>query len=243
MENNDLIKEFTDKIITNDETSNDSIKQVIINKTKELVNTWKRQEMFEGVFDKGAIQLNGDDVLINGKKVGELKYDLSDMAGGLNFVSEDRRFSKEFPDIKSLYRYLMQTYGVKENSETSLGTKIEDPKEFDFEGKENLVHQPGNEKTDVDGKANADKKSETKGEFKPENTDSQGPLNKYTKLKGIIADIKAGKRKTNTKDTVSENKKNWNMDNSEAAGEGKVAALKTKVKKIKGIADKQGAKE
>lgn len=281
MKNNELIKEFTDKIINNDETSNDSIRQIIINKTKELVNSWKRKAVFEGVFDTGAIQLNGDDVVINGKVVGHLKYDLNDEEGGLNFVSEDKRFSKEFDSAPELFAYLTRTYGVKENSMEDLGTKIEEPKKIDFEGKENLAKQPGTEGADVDGKKEADKKGETKGEFKPKETTSQGPLNKYSKLKGLIADIKAGKRKTSTDATsvdssetsvkgeldhstgkegpdsvkvvsgkdasgaeeVFENKKNWNMDNSEAAGEGKEAALKAKIKKIKGLADKQGVKK
>lgn len=280
MENN-LIKEFTDKIINNDDTSNDTMRQIIINKTKELVNSWKKKAVFEGIFDDGAIKLNGDDVVINGKVVGHLKYDLEDEAGGLNFVSEDKRFSKEFDSLEDFYSYLMKTFGVKENSEKSLGTKIEDPKKIDFEGKENLAKQPGTEGADPDGKKEADKKSETKGEFKPEETKSEGPLNKYSKLKGLIADIKAGKRKTSTDATgvdsadaapkgeldhsngtkgpdsvdvvsghdasggkkVFENKKNWNMDNSEAAGEGKESALKAKIKRIKGLADSQGTKK
>lgn len=278
MENNDLIKEFTDKIINNDESSNDLIKQIIINKTKGLVDAWKRQKVFESVFGTGPIQLNGDDVVVNGKVVGHLKYDLNDMEGGLNFESADKRFSKEFSSLEEMYSYLTKTFGVKENSEKSLGTKIEDPKKIDFEGKENLAKQDGTEGADPDGKKEADKKSETKGEFKPEETVAQGALKKYSKLKGLIADIKSGKRKTSTDATgtdsasasskgeldhssgkqgpdavsvvdgkdasgakeVFENKKNWNMDNSDADGEGKESTLKAKVKKIKAIADKQG---
>lgn len=243
MENNDLIKEFTDKIIKNDETSNDSIKQVIIDKTKNLVSSWKAQKVFEGVFSGSPIELNGDDVLVNKKKVGTLKYDYNDFDGGINFISEDGRFSKEFEKLQDLYAYLMQTYNVKENKMEDLGTKIDEPKKFDFEGKENLVKQDGTEGSDVDGKKNADKKGETKGEFNPDDSTSVGPISKTSKLKKLIADIKAGKRKTDTKETVSENKKNWNAENSDADGEGKVSALKTKIKKIKGIADKQGPKK
>jgi hypothetical protein len=242
MENNDLITEFTDKIISNDETSNDSIKQVIVNKTKELVNTWKHQKMFEGVLDDGPIKFNGNDVVVNGKVVGELKYDLNDMDGGIDFVTEDKSFSKEFRTMKDLYAFLMQRYGVKENKMEDLGTSVETPKKLDYEGKENLVKQDGVEGADPEGKKGGDKKSETKGEFKGDEETAVGPNGKYGKLKGIIADIKAGKRKTSTSEAVSENKKNWNMDNSEAAGAGKEAALKAKVKKIKGIADKQGTK-
>lgn len=281
MENNDLIKEFTDKIINNDESSSDLIKQIIINKTKGLVDAWKRQKVFESVFGTGPIQLNGDDVVVNGKVIGHLKYDLNDMEGGLNFESADKRFSKEFSSLEEMYSYLTKTYGVKENSETSLGTKIEQPKKIDFEGKENLAKQDGTENADPDGKKEADKKSETKGEFKPEETHADGATGKYSKLKGLIADIKAGKRKTSTDSTgvdsssaeskgeldhssgkkgpdavsvvdgkdasgskeVFENKKNWNMNNSDVNGENKTSALKAKVKKIKAIADNQGTKK
>ena len=279
MENRDLIKEFTDKIIKADDTSYDNIKQVIINKTKDLVNKWKSQ-VNEFIGD-GAIKLNGDDVLVNNKVVGHLKYDLNDMNGGINFVSSDNRFSKEFTSMEELYAYVAKTYGVRENKMEDLGTKIEDPKKIDFEGKENLAHQDGTEGADPDGKKEGDKKSETKGKFEPEATQAVGATGKYSKLKGLIADIKSGKRKTSTADTgvdstaasskgemdkssgkegpdsvkvvsgkdasgakeVFENKKNWNMDNAEAAGEGKEAALKSKIKKIKGMADKQGVKK
>lgn len=241
MENNDLIKEFTDKIIKADDTS-DLIKQIIVNKTKDLIQGWKAQKIVEGVFDDSAIKLNGDDILINGKLVGHLKYDLNDMNGGVNFVSADGRMSKEFEGLQDLYGYLMQTFGVKENKMEDLGTKIEDPKKAEFEGKENLAKQDGTEGADPDGKKEADKKSETKGKFEPGGTSAEGSgTPRFNKLKGIIADIKKGKRPTST--AVTENKKNWNMDNADADGNGKLSKIKANTKKIKDIADKQGAKK
>jgi hypothetical protein len=244
MENSSLIKEFTDKIIKNDDTSGDSIRDVIVNKTKSLVANWKKQAAFdavcEGVLDDSPVKFNGNDVLINNKVIGHIKYDLNDEQGGINFISEDGKFSKEFDDVETLFRYLIQKFNVKENKMEDLGTSIETPKKVDFEGKENLVKQDGTENSDVDGKKNADKKSETKGEFHADDATSVGATSKYGKLKTLIGDIKAGKRKTSTSATVTENKKNWNFVNSDADGDGKVGALKTKVKKIKDIADKQG---
>lgn len=66
-------------------------------------------------FNKNSkIQLDGNDVMVGGKKVGTIKSDVKDMESGINFVSDDGKFSKEFDDVESLYGFISDRFNVKE---------------------------------------------------------------------------------------------------------------------------------
>lgn len=68
---------------------------------------------------KGSpITLKGDDVFVNGKQVGSVVNDLSDINAGIRFESLDGKVSEEFDDIRGLYQFLIGHFNV--NSETPL---------------------------------------------------------------------------------------------------------------------------
>lgn len=53
------------------------------------------------------IDLQGDKILIRGKVVGRTFVDDDDIDGGVNFVSSDGKFSKEFNTVEELFRYVV----------------------------------------------------------------------------------------------------------------------------------------
>jgi hypothetical protein len=71
------------------------------------------QQLLEFIGEDSPIRLDGDNVLVKGKKVGVIKNDLNDIDSGINFVTVDGTFSKEFDTAEELYKFLMQRYGVK----------------------------------------------------------------------------------------------------------------------------------
>jgi hypothetical protein len=72
-----------------------------------------KQQLVEFIGNDSPIRLDGDYVLVKGKKVGLIKNDLNDIDSGINFVTLDGSFSKEFNSAEDLYKFLMQRYGVK----------------------------------------------------------------------------------------------------------------------------------
>ena len=99
------LEKFVDAVASGDEEKQ---REVI----KEYINQ-KSKKVLEFTGDS-AIKLDGDDVLVHGKKVGQVKSDASDMDSGINFVSADGKFSKEFDDVESLYGFISDRFNVKE---------------------------------------------------------------------------------------------------------------------------------
>jgi hypothetical protein len=98
---------FVDAVASGDaDEESVNIKSFISEKTKMALE-------FTG---DSSIQLRGDDVNINGKKVGEIKSDARDMDSGINFVSDDGKFSKEFEDIEQLYAFLSDRFNIDEST-------------------------------------------------------------------------------------------------------------------------------
>lgn len=61
-----------------------------------------------------AIKFVGDDVEINGKKVGTVPLDLNKFeTQAITFVSNDGKIRKEFEDAGELYNFLATTYNVE----------------------------------------------------------------------------------------------------------------------------------
>lgn len=96
----------------------DFLKEVMRNTvTKMRINRLIESELNERMGDS-AVKLNGDDVLVNGKVVGRIQYDLNDFDSGINFISEDGAFSKEFATLEDFYAFINMRFGVKESKES-----------------------------------------------------------------------------------------------------------------------------
>jgi hypothetical protein len=294
MENKEQLVDFIDAVV-NEEDSNESLaRESIINKTKSIIASWKKSAVLEAALrefigDDSPIRLNGDDVLVNGKVVGRIKNDLSEMDSGINFISADGKFSKEFEDVGSLYQFLMSKFNVKENDEKSLGTTIVDPKKLDLVGKGGIKSDPTTSKlgtkpvdpkkldlvskdssvkqdstttklgTKIDSPekikfadnatekqhssedTDGDKKGETKEKFDPDGETAQGVGSRFGKLKSLISDIKAGKRRTSTAG-MGEGK-DWKMENKDADGDGKLGKIKSNIDSMLKKANKSGNKK
>lgn len=100
----EALGQFVDLVATEDDGDRDAMKLVIDQKAKTVL---------EFIGDS-QIKLDGDDVMIAGKKVGMVKIDHDDMDSGIDFVSADGKFSKEFNDMESLYGFLSDRFNVKE---------------------------------------------------------------------------------------------------------------------------------
>lgn len=100
----EALGQFVDLVATEDDGDRDVMKEVIDAKTKNILE-------FVG---NSKIKLDGDDVMVGDKKVGTVKVDHDDMESGINFVSDDGKFSKEFEDMQGLYSFLSSKFNVKE---------------------------------------------------------------------------------------------------------------------------------
>lgn len=56
------------------------------------------------------LSMEGDKIIVNGKQVGRIQYDMEDWEGGINFISDDNTFSKEFNTAEELFKFLSQRF-------------------------------------------------------------------------------------------------------------------------------------
>lgn len=63
--------------------------------------------------EDSPIKLKGDDVFVNGKMVGTITNDLSDIDSGIIFSSADGNFKQEFDSIKDLYAFLVSHFNIQ----------------------------------------------------------------------------------------------------------------------------------
>ncbi len=132
MDNKEQLYKFVDAIISDDkEAAKVAFHNFSVDKTKTILGLQQtaeptptvseaeeifeafKQRLVEFIGDDSPIRLEGDYVLVKGKKVGMVKNDLDDLDSGINFVTLDGSFSKEFDSAEDLYKFLMQRYGVK----------------------------------------------------------------------------------------------------------------------------------
>lgn len=118
MGNRDLITTFLNSIVNNDEdAAKAAFSQYCNDKAKVMGRTEKIMERFDNFkvslleysVDE-PIHMEGDKILVNNKLVGHVKVDLSDMDSGIDFVSDDGTFSKEFNTAEDLFSFLAQRY-------------------------------------------------------------------------------------------------------------------------------------
>jgi hypothetical protein len=112
----EALGQFIDLVATEDDADQAIMKSVIGEKSKHVLE-------FTG---DSQIKLDGDDVMVSGKKVGRVKIDHDDMASGIDFISVDGKFSKEFDDMESLYSFIATRFNVKEGTLDLSEGRVED---------------------------------------------------------------------------------------------------------------------
>jgi hypothetical protein len=80
---------------------------------KKLVAS-RMQNLIE--FKRGAIRIVGDDVVVNGKKVGTIENDLTDYKRGIVITLDDGGEEHDFTTIEEMYKFLMDKFLVTEGA-------------------------------------------------------------------------------------------------------------------------------
>jgi len=65
---------------------------------------------------ENKIKLEGDDVIIAGKKIGSITNDIDDETTGIKFVSTDGKFEEDFDTLDSMYKFVSEKYKVNEDA-------------------------------------------------------------------------------------------------------------------------------
>ncbi len=112
-----------------DEDEDEDYSKKLKTRTKMKTPLKKMKKMDESTILKeftgedSPIRLKGDDVFIDGKMVGTITNDLSNIDAGILFTSTDGTFKQEFESIKDLYAFLVQHFEV--HGEAALDTDEE----------------------------------------------------------------------------------------------------------------------
>jgi hypothetical protein len=108
-----IFKDVVYAVMENDmEAASLGIKNLIISKVENLIR--KPKKLFE--FNKGAIRIVGDDVLVNGKRIGEIKNDLENYDKGIELMLDDGT-THDFDSIQELFNFIIDTFRIKEFNE------------------------------------------------------------------------------------------------------------------------------
>lgn len=86
------------------------VKNLIIDKFEKLTSGNLNE------FNKGAIKIVGDDVLVNGKRVGSITNDLNDFKKGI-VLSLDDGSEHDFTTIQELFNFIMDKFRIRESTE------------------------------------------------------------------------------------------------------------------------------
>jgi len=126
--NKEYLNKFIDGVIKNE---NDdmaaSAHQFSVEKVKAIIAEFKNDkvkklhESIQRVLleynDKTGMHMEMEPhtgiITVNGKQVGKVVTNMDDFESGINFVSMDGNFSKEFNTTEDLSKFLYTTYGVK----------------------------------------------------------------------------------------------------------------------------------
>jgi hypothetical protein len=100
------LEKFVDAVASGDkDVERDSMKSFIAAKAKITL---------EGVDSK--IKLDGDDVMVSGKKIGVISHDLDDKDSPIQFESDDGEHKQEFASVDELYSFVSEKYNVNESA-------------------------------------------------------------------------------------------------------------------------------
>lgn len=120
------LDKFVDSVaLSKDEDASEFFAEYVKSKARDVL-TSKTLREFGG---DSQIKLDGDDVMVSGKKVGEVKSDPGETDAGISFSTVDGSFSKEFNTISDLYEFLSDRYNVKEGRVEDAVLKQDDGRE------------------------------------------------------------------------------------------------------------------
>ena len=128
MDRKELLGKFIDSIVNGDtEAAKAAFDPYISSKSREILGTepeteaapvneqlTKLQEMFDVLADS-PVKLRGDRVYVDGRQVGSIQSDPTDLETGINFIEDGGKFSKEFDEIEELFDFLINKYTKRGN--------------------------------------------------------------------------------------------------------------------------------
>ena len=123
MNNSELIAEFINSVAKGDsEAARAAFSTYCNNKAKgiasadakltehaERFNQFKKT-LLEYGNDETPLRMEGDKIFVNNKLVGRIQTNMDDFDAGIDFVSDDGSFSKEFETAEDLFKFLSQKY-------------------------------------------------------------------------------------------------------------------------------------
>jgi hypothetical protein len=113
MKNKEYLSNFINGVINgNNESAQDAWKSYITTKAREMTGVATKEPINEWIDipSESRITLHGDKVFLDNKPIGYIHNDISDINSGIDFISYDKKFSKEFNTLEDLYAYLNDAY-------------------------------------------------------------------------------------------------------------------------------------
>lgn len=126
MKNKEMIADFLNKVVAGDSEAAKAAFSLYCNsKAMSIGNSEKVMEHVEQfkttlveygnaqaakTATESPLRMEGDKILVNNKMVGRIQYDIEDFDGGINFISDDGSFSKEFQSAEELFSFLSTKY-------------------------------------------------------------------------------------------------------------------------------------
>lgn len=119
MNSSELIAKFVNNVVANDvEGAKAAFSEFCGAKAKAISAAVKVTENFEKFkttlleygTEETPLRMEGDKIFVNNKLVGHVKVDMEDFDSGIDFVSDDGSFSKEFHTAEDLFAFLSQKY-------------------------------------------------------------------------------------------------------------------------------------
>jgi hypothetical protein len=129
MNKSELIADFINKIAVGDEGAKDAFSAYCSAKATAINSEGKILERFEqfktalleeiGNYEPNAVatsqaeeplRMEGDKIFINNKLVGRVHVDMDDFDSGIDFISDDGSFSKEFHTAEELFAFISKKY-------------------------------------------------------------------------------------------------------------------------------------
>jgi hypothetical protein len=120
------LDKYVDSVVSSqEEDASNFFAEYVKEKAKKVLSSKHLKEFGGG----SQIKLDGDDVMVSGKKVGEVKSDPAEMDAGISFTTVDGSFSKEFNTLSDLYEFLSDRFNVKEGRVEDAVLKQDDGRE------------------------------------------------------------------------------------------------------------------
>lgn len=117
MTSKELIAAFINKVVEGDPTAKQAFSAYCDAKAIELKEAAQKKVVFESFKNNlmeslggSPISMDGDFITVNGKRVGRVETDMNDFDSGINFISVEGDFSKEFNTAEELFTFISTKY-------------------------------------------------------------------------------------------------------------------------------------